>query len=550
MPLIRQEDTTEPMGQSEKAKAPWDIFVVDSDPITRQELKIVIRGCGYSARSFSDGLTALEELRRTKPKLVVVELLLPGMDGFELCQSIRTGLNYRELPLLCMSSLAWGSLSLPDLLHRRFKAKFLKKNLLATEFVQTITELLGADDQNSEKMASHRSQQNLRIGSAEALRVERFTQEFERTAARAQVRTTRNHVRVEREFRVEFGNLDEFVTEYSQNISAGGLFIRSFDPPELDEIIDVRISIPDLERTVSSRAVVVHHINPVQAEARGGSPGFGVQFMDVGQETREVLEELVQKAFVAQATQEAAKSSEPPMGWVVLVGLKRNTLLNQPSFLQRDDIQVIDFSNMENAQNFFMSHRPKAVIISEEVLEQKATEALTAMNEFVPPQTYRVLVKKSKEDLSELKTSGLCDEILDSRLTNAELLLGLRNCFGLKMREDPRVGHRALVEISMPDKHIRTTMLNISCGGMLVNSAVELPVGSSLRVEFELPEAGLLASHGVVVRSKRDKKGRQWSVGLRFVKPTEECESGIRRFVQSNTNFRDFFGWMKQRCFE
>ena len=88
-----------------------DVFIVDSDPKTRSELKLIANACGYSVMIFPDGNMAQEELRKTCPRLIVVELLLPGLDGFELCQAIRTELGYPDLPVLPLAKMEWEKIS-------------------------------------------------------------------------------------------------------------------------------------------------------------------------------------------------------------------------------------------------------------------------------------------------------------------------------------------------------------------------------------------------------------------------------------------------------
>src|SRR5438067_12335252 len=65
------------------------ILVIDDDV---QLLKIVthnLQAEGYQVLAIRDGAQALEEMERDAPDLVLLDVMLPGMDGFEVCQRVR-----------------------------------------------------------------------------------------------------------------------------------------------------------------------------------------------------------------------------------------------------------------------------------------------------------------------------------------------------------------------------------------------------------------------------------------------------------------------------
>ncbi|MDP4013269.1 MAG: MtrAB system response regulator MtrA [Candidatus Nanopelagicales bacterium] len=65
------------------------ILVVDDDPALSEMLGIVLRGEGLAVDVCSDGLMALDVFRRTKPDVVLLDLMLPGRDGMQICRDIR-----------------------------------------------------------------------------------------------------------------------------------------------------------------------------------------------------------------------------------------------------------------------------------------------------------------------------------------------------------------------------------------------------------------------------------------------------------------------------
>ena len=68
---------------------PTNILIVDDEPSIRTSLSHALTEIGYSARSAEDGFTALQEIRMKMPEIVVSDLNMPGMSGFELLSVIR-----------------------------------------------------------------------------------------------------------------------------------------------------------------------------------------------------------------------------------------------------------------------------------------------------------------------------------------------------------------------------------------------------------------------------------------------------------------------------
>ena len=93
-------------------------------------------------------------------------------------------------------------------------------------------------------------------------------------------------------FAVRFGSVDDFRREYATNISAGGLFIRTEQPPEMDAVVDVVLELPGGE-PIQGKALVVHRVTPEEARGRQVDPGIGVQFVHGDDRFRERIDQFV-----------------------------------------------------------------------------------------------------------------------------------------------------------------------------------------------------------------------------------------------------------------
>ena len=65
------------------------ILIVDDAPNILELLRLYLEDAGYRTVAAADGPTALDLHRRERPDLVILDVMLPGMDGFEVCRAIR-----------------------------------------------------------------------------------------------------------------------------------------------------------------------------------------------------------------------------------------------------------------------------------------------------------------------------------------------------------------------------------------------------------------------------------------------------------------------------
>jgi uncharacterized protein (TIGR02266 family) len=91
----------------------------------------------------------------------------------------------------------------------------------------------------------------------------------------------------------EFSSLDEFITEYVKDLSAGGVFVRVFDPLPVGTRVDLRFTVigDDLE-TVEGVGRVVRVVEP----GPGVTPGMGVMFEELTPQGQQVVDRLTARA--------------------------------------------------------------------------------------------------------------------------------------------------------------------------------------------------------------------------------------------------------------
>lgn len=82
------------------------ILVVDDSATVRKFVSLSLSMQGFTVVSACDGMEALEKLPTEKVDLVITDLNMPNMDGYEFIRTLRESNLYRELPVIILSSLS------------------------------------------------------------------------------------------------------------------------------------------------------------------------------------------------------------------------------------------------------------------------------------------------------------------------------------------------------------------------------------------------------------------------------------------------------------
>ncbi|MBE0426549.1 MAG: response regulator [Nitrospirae bacterium] len=83
------------------------ILVVDDDPDILEAISIILEANGYEVVTARDGLDGLAKLKEEKPDLMILDLLMPRMDGFEVCKELKDPrrAKYAHIPIIILSSV-------------------------------------------------------------------------------------------------------------------------------------------------------------------------------------------------------------------------------------------------------------------------------------------------------------------------------------------------------------------------------------------------------------------------------------------------------------
>jgi putative two-component system response regulator len=81
------------------------VLIVDDEYIGRETLQSVLEGEGYELEMAENGLQAIEKAKKLLPDVILLDVMMPGMTGFEVCQRIRNDPQIAEIPIIILTAL-------------------------------------------------------------------------------------------------------------------------------------------------------------------------------------------------------------------------------------------------------------------------------------------------------------------------------------------------------------------------------------------------------------------------------------------------------------
>lgn len=116
------------------------VLVVDDSPTVRKIVQLTLQRERIRVVTAGDGLTALAAVADEQPDLVLLDIMLPRMDGYNICQVIRKNMAYRDLPIIMLS----GKDGLFDKMRGKLagSTEYMTKPFDSIELAQTVKRYL------------------------------------------------------------------------------------------------------------------------------------------------------------------------------------------------------------------------------------------------------------------------------------------------------------------------------------------------------------------------------------------------------------------------
>lgn len=80
------------------------ILLIEDEGNIREAIGFILSRAGWEVRGHGNGATAIEAVTRTKPDMVILDIMLPGLSGFEILRALRDGAETAQLPVLMLTA--------------------------------------------------------------------------------------------------------------------------------------------------------------------------------------------------------------------------------------------------------------------------------------------------------------------------------------------------------------------------------------------------------------------------------------------------------------
>lgn len=135
------------------------VLVVDDSPTVRKIVQLTLNRERIHVVTAGDGLTALAAVSDTLPDLILLDIMLPHMDGYNICHLVRNNPEYRDLPIIMLS----GKDGIFDRMRGKLagSTEYMTKPFDSLELVQTVRRHLETPAAR-ERAARRESMRNMR----------------------------------------------------------------------------------------------------------------------------------------------------------------------------------------------------------------------------------------------------------------------------------------------------------------------------------------------------------------------------------------------------
>lgn len=80
------------------------VLIIDDDPLTLNLLQLILESAGFDVHTSENGLDALQKAKRIKPAVIITDIMMPVVDGIEVCRKLREGEETAVIPILILTT--------------------------------------------------------------------------------------------------------------------------------------------------------------------------------------------------------------------------------------------------------------------------------------------------------------------------------------------------------------------------------------------------------------------------------------------------------------
>lgn len=116
------------------------VLVIEDEPNISEAIRFILTRGGWQVEVEADGLAALNRLRAAPPDALILDLMLPDMDGFDVLRQVRAETRTRDLPVLMLT--AKGQSTDRDLAAKLGVTRFMTKPFANADVVAALQDMV------------------------------------------------------------------------------------------------------------------------------------------------------------------------------------------------------------------------------------------------------------------------------------------------------------------------------------------------------------------------------------------------------------------------
>ncbi len=117
------------------------ILIIEDDTYISDMYKIKLEADGFAVKVSPDGQSGLDEIKTMKPHLVLLDVIMPKMDGFSVLQNIKNNPEFKDIPVVMLTNLGQKD-SVEKGLELGADGYIIKAHFTPSEVVEKIKEIL------------------------------------------------------------------------------------------------------------------------------------------------------------------------------------------------------------------------------------------------------------------------------------------------------------------------------------------------------------------------------------------------------------------------
>lgn len=119
---------------------PKKVLIVDDEEFVRQLIQIKLKFCGIETVEAGNGIEAIEKAASEKPDLILLDVMMPKMNGFEACQRLKANQETAHIPIIMLT--ARGDPSAKERGENAGALEYLTKPFSPQKLAERVLEIL------------------------------------------------------------------------------------------------------------------------------------------------------------------------------------------------------------------------------------------------------------------------------------------------------------------------------------------------------------------------------------------------------------------------